>query len=221
MTKILVFDTETTGLPIKDASIYETTLYPYIIQLSYILYDTSLNYSIIINNYIKLDNDVEITPESYKIHNISKEMLNEKGISINVALQEFNNYLKNADIVVGHNLTFDKKMIFVECFRNKIKQYFTCFINNQKITKEEYCTMKNTKKLCNIMKIGKNNKFYLKVPSLLELYKFVFPNMEIPQNMHNSLIDVIMTLMCYLKIKYDINVLDINPILLNYFNSFI
>ena len=41
--KILVFDTETTGLPEKNASIYSYNQWPYIIQLSYIFYDMSNN----------------------------------------------------------------------------------------------------------------------------------------------------------------------------------
>ena len=37
--KVLVFDTETTGLPKgKNPSIYKTELWPHIIQLSYIVY---------------------------------------------------------------------------------------------------------------------------------------------------------------------------------------
>ena len=56
--KILVFDTETTGLQEKGASIYDKSRWPYIIQLSYILYDISNNSTFIKNNYIKLDNSI-------------------------------------------------------------------------------------------------------------------------------------------------------------------
>ena len=39
--KLLVFDTETTGLPLeRNASIYKPELWPHIIQISFILYDT-------------------------------------------------------------------------------------------------------------------------------------------------------------------------------------
>ena len=39
--KVLIFDTETTGLPEgKNPSIYETQKWPHIIQLSYIVYDS-------------------------------------------------------------------------------------------------------------------------------------------------------------------------------------
>jgi hypothetical protein len=41
---ILVFDTETTGLPTeRNASIFENDKWPYIVQLSYIVYDCSKN----------------------------------------------------------------------------------------------------------------------------------------------------------------------------------
>ena len=50
--KILVFDTETTGLPLKnefnkEPSIYDYDKWPYIIQISCILYDLSTNETII------------------------------------------------------------------------------------------------------------------------------------------------------------------------------
>ena len=42
--KILIFDTETSGLPEdRNASIVSTEKWPYVLQLSYILYDTSNN----------------------------------------------------------------------------------------------------------------------------------------------------------------------------------
>ena len=131
--KILVFDTETTGLQEKGASIYDKSKWPYIIQLSYISYDLSNNSALIKNNYIKLDESVIISQESFNIHNISREILNERGINIVDALKEFNKYLNTCDIVVGHNISFDKRMIFVECFRHAVKQYFTCYEGNEKI----------------------------------------------------------------------------------------
>ena len=64
--KILVFDTETTGLPEKNASIYDTDKWPHIVQLSYVLYDMETNHSIIQDNYIKIDESVVISERSYE-----------------------------------------------------------------------------------------------------------------------------------------------------------
>jgi DNA polymerase III epsilon subunit-like protein len=208
--KILVFDTETTGLPEKKASIYEYKKWPYIIQISYIIYDFSLNDISIKDYYIKIDNDTEISPESFSKHKITREILDNKGLNIIDVMNEFNNELKLCDIVVGHNVSFDKRMVFVECLRNKIEQNFTTFKDKKKIIKPEYCTMKNTKEFCNFIKFDSNNKSYLKYPSLTELYTKLFPHNNIPENLHNSLVDILITLRCYIKINHNVNITDIN-----------
>ncbi len=217
--KVLVFDTETTGLPEKGASIYHHSKWPYIIQISYILYDLSDNSTIIKNNYIKIDNSIIIPPDSFEIHKLSHEMLNEKGINIIPAMKEFNSYLKIADLVIGHNISFDKRMIFVECFRHKIDQYFTQFKGNEKIHKPEFCTMKNTREYCNIIRLSKSNKEYLKTPSLTELYLKLFPNDKLPNNLHNSLVDVLITLRCYIKYQHNFDILEANNSIKDLFYS--
>jgi DNA polymerase III epsilon subunit-like protein len=211
--KILVFDTETTGLQEKGASIYDKSRWPYIIQLSYILYDISNNSTIIKNNYIKLDNSIVISQESFNIHNISREILDSQGINIVDAVKEFNAYLKLCDIVVGHNISFDKRLIFVECFRHNICQNFTQFKNNQQLHKPEFCTMKNTTEFCKLERLGVSNKVYNKQPKLSELYNLLFPNDPIPNDLHNSLIDVAMTLRCYLKYTNNFDIKEINSTL--------
>ena len=211
--KILVFDTETTGLPETGASINDKSKWPYIIQLSYILYDLSNNSALIKDNYIKIDDSVIITPESFNIHHISREILDVQGINIVPALKEFNECLKTCDVVVGHNLSFDKRLIFVECMRHKVKQYFTQYINNQKIVKPEFCTMKNTTQFCKLERISKTNQVYNKMPKLSELYLILFPNESLPTNLHNSLIDVAITLRCYVKYVYNSDILEVNDAL--------
>tara|TARA_Y100000741_G_scaffold256579_1_gene197827 strand:+ start:2276 stop:2962 length:687 start_codon:yes stop_codon:yes gene_type:complete len=214
--KILVFDTETTGLPQKnedgkEPSIYDFDKWPYIIQISYILYDLSTNDTIIKNNYIKIDNSIIIPPESFEKHKLTHEILNTNGINIIPALREFNNLLKIADVIVAHNISFDKRLIFVECLRHKIPQYFTSFKGDKKIRKSEFCTMKKTTKHCNIIKISKKtNKPYVKTPSLSELYLHLFPDSILPTELHNSLVDILITLKCYIKFNYNYNITDVN-----------
>lgn len=214
--KILVFDTETTGLPVKnennkEPSIYDFDKWPYIIQISCILYDFSTNETIIKNNYIKIDNSIAIPNESFEKHKLTHEFLNKNGINIIPALREFNELLKISDIIVGHNISFDKRMVFVECLRNKIPQYFTRFKGRQRIQKTEFCTMKKTTKFCNFIRISKKtNKPYLKTPSLSELYLHLFPESILPDELHNSLVDILITLKCYIKFNYNFNIADIN-----------
>ena len=214
--KILVFDTETTGLPIKDEfnkepSIYDFNKWPYIIQISYILYDLSTNETIIKNSYIKIDNSIVIPPESFEIHKLTHDFLNTNGINIITALREYNQLLKISDVIVGHNISFDKRLIFVECLRHNIPQYFTCFKGKEKIKKVEFCTMRKTIKHCNFIRISKKtNKPYLKTPSLSELYLHLFPNSSLPNELHNSLVDILITLKCYIKFNYNYNIADFN-----------
>ena len=209
--KILVFDTETTGLPkANNISIYQKNQWPHIVQISYIFYDLSNNIFDYKDHYVKIKPNVVITEESYNIHKISYEYLKQHGKDIKEVLKEFNEYLFNSDIVVGHNLSFDKRMVFVECLRNKVDQNFTQFIDNEKICKAEYCTMRNGTKLCNIIKLNKNNKTYIKIPSLIELYSILFPTSIVPSNLHNSLIDILCTCRCYIKMAHNIDIIEYN-----------
>lgn len=218
--KILVFDTETNGLPEKNASIYDEIKWPHIIQLSYILYDLSNNNAIIKNNYIKLSPVVSIDPSSLEIHGLNHEFLNKNGIHIIPALREFNDFLDKCDLVVGHNISFDKRLIFVECLRYKIDQKFTKFVNNQKICKPEYCTMRNTSQFCQIIALTKTNKTYIKQPKLIELYSKLFLNEPLPKQLHNSLVDILCTLRCYLKYTYNIDIIEVNEKIADLFLQF-
>lgn len=209
--KILVFDTETTGLPEKDASIYDFDKWPNIIQISAILYDISNNTTTIQNNYIKINNSINIPKESFDKHKLTHDFLNENGINIIPALKDFNNLLYQSDIIIAHNISFDKRMIFVECFRNKIPQYFTKFNGNNRIRKPEYCTMKQTTNICKLTGISKRTgKIFRKTPSLLELYKYLFPDEKLPENLHNSLVDILITIRCYMKLEKEIDIVEIN-----------
>ena len=73
----IFFDTETTGLPEKkNQSIYQHEKWPYIIQLSYIVYCTNdSNIISLENDYIKIPEHVNISEESQKIHKITNNMI--------------------------------------------------------------------------------------------------------------------------------------------------
>ena len=191
--KVLVFDTETTGLPIgRNPCITETEKWPHIVQLSYILYDTDTKKMILCKDHIiKIDPTIEITEESINIHGITRKICDRKGINIIEAINEFNVHLTQSDCVVGHNLSFDKRMIMVECIRNTIRQQFTV----NRIRMPECCTMQFYKPKCAIERISKNGYKYLKYPSLTETHEYLF-NFK-PKNTHDSMADVLICLRCY------------------------
>jgi len=197
--KVLVFDTETTGLPTeRNASIMDVSKWPYVIQLSYILYDSETKQVIdMADDLIQLPIGVEITPGSEAIHHISLMMCQAHGIRMLDALNCFNKAMDNADVIVGHNISFDKRMLMVESKRLGKYQRFT--ING--VRKPEYCTMKMSTDLCKIEVISPTGKPYFKYPTLSELHFKLFDNL--PKGTHNALADILICLRCYLKLVYD------------------
>ena len=179
MTKILVFDTETTSLPEKkhnsfdkqkehekkmlsvselkkEGNSWSTELekYPSIIQLAYILYDTdNPSNSKIFNKYIDIPESINISSESQKIHGISKEKITSRGsfskAYIEDTLNEFMDDFIEADIVVGHNVDFDRRMIVAELLRLSKEKNMP---HIKEIMKDENfeCTQEITTPICNL-----------------------------------------------------------------------
>ena len=197
--KVLVFDTETTGLPKeKNPSIYESSKWPHIIQLSYIVYDSDSNDLVeLVDDYINIAFDVNIDPESEKIHKISREMLKD-GVPISVALAKFNLHANKCDLLVAHNVSFDKRMLMVEGIRSKIRMNIS----------DTYCTMKNSIELCKIEAVSRTGEKYFKYPKLAELHYELFK--KIPKNTHNALIDILICLRCFCKMELNKDISRIN-----------
>jgi len=201
--KVLIFDTETTGLPEDSyASFHDSAKWPHIIQLSYIMIDTEtkeiLEY---VDRIVKLDTSVIISPESVAIHQITREKSETQGIPIKDVLIEFVQSIQTADVIVGHNIIFDKRIITVELYRNNMKN---CFYKNGGAI-PEYCTMKRTIDLCAIPRVNKKTgETYNKFPTLSELHTKLFENA--PKGTHNAIADVMICLRCYimLECKYDV-----------------
>ena len=193
--KILVFDTETTGLIPKNPK--NLADWPHIVQLSCLFINLDKLDEMYVDNYI-IKTSVQIPKETSDIHGITNEISKEKGINIRDALLRFVYFLEEADVIVAHNLSFDRKIIEKEFER---MDYPNCFnIKEHNI----YDTMKEGKELCNLVRISKRGFKYVKFPKLTELYDLLF-KVESDcieyTNAHNAIFDVIMTLRCYLKMN--------------------
>lgn len=203
---ILCFDTETTGLPEgRYISIYETEKWPHIVQLSFMIYDTDKKE--VVKEYdeiIKIGENVELTPKSVEIHGITREMIEKRGIPITEALYAFKCALQMSDCSMGHNLSFDKRLLIVESIRNKGFDSTDDSIVQLHFSRE-FCTMLNSVDVCKIKRVRKNGTTYYKYPTLLELHEHLFQVK--PHNAHNSKVDVLICLRCYCKLalNYDLS----------------
>ena len=202
---VLVFDTETTGLP-KDykGSLYDSDNWPYIVQLSYIVFDCKQNTILHkVNQFIKLPKGITIPESAIAIHHVTNEMCENKGIDIVVALEEFNTYAKSVTRLVAHNISFDKRLIIVESIRNNMLSIFT----KQPAI---YCTMKSTIDKCKIERKFKDGSTYYKYPTLTELHEHLFQTT--PKGTHNALNDVLICLRCCYFLEYDTDIVTSNSL---------
>lgn len=212
---ILVFDTETTGLFPKASNTSGDSLvpnnerlYPYIIQLCFIVYDMESNTIIRqYNKHINIPGYVVISPFITNLTGITREMC-DSGVSIISALHHFYSAYKLCDTIVAHNLAFDKQMIELEIIRNnsKLKTIpLISFMFNETFrilkNKQFYCTMIMSRNICNLMVPSKTNPLvkYKKNPKLEELYEFLFQEKIV--NAHDALFDTIACLRCFVKIS--------------------
>jgi DNA polymerase-3 subunit epsilon len=185
--KYLFFDTETTGLPkIFNAPISKSENWPRLVQLAYIIYDASGN-KLKSNNYIIKPVGYDIPIESSSVHGISNNYALANGFLIKNVLEEFINDLNDISLIVAHNMSFDKKIIESELYRNGFNFNF----------KEEklFCTMVSSVDFCKI----KNHFGYFKWPKLEELhFKLFNDNFE---NAHDAFTDVTITAKCFWELK--------------------
>ena len=95
--------------------------FPYVVQLSWLIYDDVKNtIDQIEDHIIRVPDDVEIPKVCSDIHGITKEISNTKGEDINEVLRQFTAAWMSCHILVGHNLKFDNSVLQAEYCRNKV-----------------------------------------------------------------------------------------------------
>ena len=171
---ILFFDTETTGL-VKDWDNPGSAYNPRMVQIGLLLCSDSGRVLHTMGTMI-LPEGFEIPPVVENIHGISTEMATKHGLNLNDVLDVFMDLITSADLLVAHNLKFDRCVIEGELIRaNKC----AC------LDIKTYCTMLNTTDIC--MLPSKRNGY--KWPKLSEAYQHFF---KIPlEDAHDALTDVL------------------------------
>ena len=183
----LVFDTETTGLPLNyKAPLTDFNNWPRMVQLAWQIHDVKGDLIEVKNHIVKPDG-FTIPYNSEKIHGISTELANKKGIPLDEVLTLFTNALKNASYIIGHNISFDNNIVGCEFLRSNMPNILTEKISvDTKEEATEFCQLPG----------GRGGKY--KWPNLSELYVKLFN--ESFAEAHNASADVEATTRCFLEL---------------------
>ena len=179
---ILLVDTETNGLPRnRYAPISEIGAYPAILQLSWAIYEVDGDRMVRKEGRdvgLALDKSILWDTGSAKIHGIS-EIEARLGTPPAVALRELRTALYSVDMVVAHNLPFDKSVIraagYAEAFRSEGYSDLRTIWNTGA---KEFCTMAHTRDLMKIPASAAQAQYKslspYKSPKLGELYEWLY-----------------------------------------------
>jgi DNA polymerase-3 subunit epsilon len=171
---ILLLDTETNGLPknrFAPPSDYDA--YPAILQLSWAIYTIEGSRLTSVKSRdigVRLESGIPWDAGAAKIHGLT-ELEARQGTSANDALTELAAALRAVDVVVAHNMAFDKPVIRAAGYRTGLRQLWPTNI-------KELCTMKATKDLVQIPATAAQAKYAdlgpYKSPKLNELYAWLY-----------------------------------------------
>lgn len=182
--RILLFDTETTGLPTKrnTPATESPHIWPDLVSISWILCD---NQRVMKRetHYIR-PNGWVIPEDSIKIHGITNDYATVHGHELKAVMEKFKADLLTAQRVIAHNMEFDRNVV-IHAFKWRLNQDPTQIWD----PKKELCSMlasKNELKLPS--KYPKPDDLY-KMPRLDELYTDTFKKPPPPQA-HSSDRDV-------------------------------
>lgn len=185
--KILFFDTETTGLPKNyKAKIDDLDNWPRIVQLGFRFHADEEHYTEY--EFIIKPDGWEIPEEAAEIHGITTERAIEEGHPIKSVLDVLTTWINMADLVVGHNVSFDRKVLGAEFLRAGMPDLLH--------GKPRFCTMMSTTKFCNIP-----GKYGAKWPKLEELAAALFEGDL--DGLHSALEDVRLTAKCFYRLLED------------------
>lgn len=188
---ILVFDTETTGLYMQKKPV-EDDSQPDMVQLAAALYEDS---GALVEEFETLViPERDIHPKAFNAHGISRIKALERGIPPGSALNKLQAMAKAANILVGHNISFDVGVVAVAAHRQR--HSFNPY------EKPHHCTMR----ACTpILKLPPTPKMIRagfrthKSPTLTECVQYFF-NTDL-SGAHDALVDVRACAKVYFHVK--------------------
>ena len=113
----LIFDTETTGLPKRwKAPVSDTDNWPRCVQIAWQFHD-EMGVCIEHEDYLITPDGFNIPYDAEKIHGISTELAQDKGLPLHEILEKFKHVLSKSKFVVGQNVGFDLNIMACEFYR--------------------------------------------------------------------------------------------------------
>ena len=161
---ILIFDTETTGLPRDwNAPMSDLDNWPRLVQLAWQLHEPS-GKLVSRGNIIVKPDGFSIPFNAAKIHGITTERAERDGSDLLEVLDAFQEDLAKAKYIVGHNIEFDINIVGAELIRSERAPELLTDKNaiDSKDESTEYCAIPG----------GRGGKF--KWPTLTELHTKLF-----------------------------------------------
>ncbi len=184
----LIFDTETTGLPKRwNAPLTDSDNWPRCIQIAWQLHEddgTLIEHQ----DYLVQPEGFNIPYDAEKIHGISTELAEQKGIPLEDVIEKFTEALSKTKFLVGQNIGFDNNIMGAEFHRLGMENPLPNF------PVLDTCT-ETTAQLCQLPG-GRGGKF--KLPTLTELHQFLFSKSF--NEAHNATADVEATTRCFLEL---------------------
>jgi DNA polymerase-3 subunit epsilon len=182
--KICVWDTETTGFSTKW---WDISQQPYIIQFAAIVGEFSADggYTEIARHDILIKPPISIPFGASQVNGIYDATVADKE-PFAVHAEEILRVLNSADIVSGHNISYDEEILGYELARlGRVWEYAPV---------STICTMRSSTDHCQLQGRG----FSYKPPKLAELHRFLFD--EYFEWAHDAMVDVEATMRCFLEL---------------------
>lgn len=160
---VLVFDTETTGLPLwKDPSDHPDQ--PYVVDIAADLFGPDRE--LIASLDAIIDNGIVIPDDMAAIHGITTEIAKADGIAPDQAINAFLDLVRRADLIVGHNVSFDVRMMRIMVAKVHGEKW-----DNPLPT---FCTMRKSTNICQIVGPKARHPQDWKWPTLTEAMRYFF-----------------------------------------------
>lgn len=161
----LVFDTETTGLPIwKEPSDHPDQ--PHVVDIAWTLFseqgDEIERFDAIINPGV----GVVIPGDLAALHGITTERARAEGITPLAVFERFVDVMGRTSLVVGHNVSFDIRMMRILGARHTGEKWENAL--------PTFCTMRSSTNVCRILKEKARTDKDWKWPNLTEAVRFFF-----------------------------------------------